>query len=128
MQRRLWYGITWPSAIAVFIFGSSMLSAYWPISDHPWLVVKLTFVAGLYLYQLFLHKVFKQQQAGLSVYSPMSFRIINEISTIFLVSIVFLVIMKNILSMLYGLVGLVTLIVILMVAIKIYQRVRMNSK
>lgn len=128
MQRRLWYGITWPSAIAVFIFGTSMLSAFWPISDHPWLMVKLSFVAGLYLYQFFLHKVFKQQQNGLSVYSPMSFRIINEISTLFLVAIVFLVILKNILSMLYGLVGLIALIVVLMVAIKMYQRIRTNSK
>ena len=44
MQRRLWYGITWPSAIAVLIFGSTLASQFWPITQYPWLVLKLIFV------------------------------------------------------------------------------------
>ena len=128
MQRRLWFGITWPSAIAVFIFGSSMLSNFWPITDHPWLVIKLLFVIGLYAYHFFLHKIFRQQQNGIVNYSSNSLRMINEISTLFLVAIVFLVIMKNILSMLYGLLGLIGLIFILMMAIKIYKNIREKNK
>ena len=124
MQRRLWYGITIPSAIAVLIFGSSLLQNFMPIKDHPWLVLKLIFVAGLYIYFFFLHKIFKQQQNDIIAYSPMALRVINEISTIFLFAIVFLVILKNVMNMIYGIVALVGLVLILMIAIKIYKNIR----
>lgn len=124
MQRRLWYGITWPSSIAVFLFGFSLVSQFWPISDHPWLVIKLAFVAGLYGYHFFLHKIFKQQQRNNISFSPMALRVINEISTLFLVSIVFLVVLKNVMSMIYGIVGLIVLIAVLMIGIKTYKKMR----
>lgn len=124
MQRRLWYGITWPSSIAVFFFGSALVSQFWPLTDHPWLILKLIFVAGLYAYHFFLHKIFKQQQLNNISFSPMALRVINEISTIFLVSIVFLVVLKNVLSMVYGIVGLFFFIALLIVAIKAYKKLR----
>lgn len=124
MQRRLWYGITIPSAIAVLIFGISLLQNFLPITDHPWLVLKLLFVAGLYAYFFFLHKIFKQQQNDIIAFSPMALRVINEISTIFLFAIVFLVILKNILNMLYGIIALIGFILLLMIAIKIYKNLR----
>jgi putative membrane protein len=124
MQRRLWYGITWPSAIVVLIFGSSLASSFWPLTQFPWLILKLVFVAGLCAYHLFLGKIFKQQQNNIISFSPMSLRIINEISTIFLVAIVFLVVLKNVLSMVYGIAGLIVFIIILMLAIKEYKKIR----
>lgn len=124
MQRRLWYGITTPSAIAVLILGSSLLQNFMPITNHPWLVLKLVFVAGLYGYHLFLHKIFKQQQNDIISYSPMALRVINEISTIFLFAIVFLVILKSVMDMVVGLIALVGLILILMIAIKVYKNMR----
>ena len=124
MQRRLWYGITFPSAIAVLIFGGSLLQNFMPITDHPWLMLKLVFVAGLYGYFFFLHKIFKQQQNNIIAFSPMALRVINEISTIFLFAIVFLVILKNIMNMVYGIIALVGFILILMVAIKVYKNIR----
>ncbi len=127
MQRRLWYGITWPSAIAVLIFGGSLLPQFFPLSNHPWLMIKLTFVAGLYGYQLFLHSIFKKQQSHHSSFSPMALRVINEISTLFLVSIVFLVVMKETLSALWALIGLFALIAIIMSGIKIYHLVRTSK-
>lgn len=127
MQRRLWYGITWPSAIAVFLFGGSLLPQFFPLTNHPWLMIKLTFVAGLYAYQFFLHSIFKKQQAHHSSFSPMALRVINEISTLFLVSIVFLVVMKETLSMLWALASLVAFIAIIMSGIKIYQLIRISK-
>lgn len=124
MQRRLWYGITIPSAIAVLILGGSLLQNFMPLTDHPWLMLKLVFVAGLYGYFFFLHKIFKQQQNNIIAFSPMALRVINEISTIFLFAIVFLVILKNIMNMVYGIIALVGFIMILMVAIKIYKNIR----
>lgn len=124
MQRRLWFGITWPSAIAVLILGSTLVSNFWPITQYPWLVIKLGFVAGLYAYHLFLHTIFKQQQNDNISFSPMALRVINEISTLFLVAIVFLVILKDVLSMVYGILGLFVLIGVLMIAIKAYKKIR----
>lgn len=124
MQRRLWYGITIPSSIAVLIFGGSLLQNYMPITDHPWLMLKLLFVAGLYVYFFFLHKIFKQQQNNIIAFSPMALRVINEISTIFLFAIVFLVILKNIMNMVYGVIGLLGFILILMIGIKVYKNIR----
>jgi putative membrane protein len=127
MQRRLWYGITMPSAFLVLILGGSLLHNFMPLSAHPWLILKLVFVVGLYGYHFFLHKIFKQQQNDIIAYSPMALRVINEISTIFLFAIVFLVILKSVMSMIYGIAALVGLILILMVAIKIYKNIREKS-
>lgn len=124
MQRRLWYGITIPSSIAVLIFGGSLLQNFMPITDHPWLMLKLLFVVGLYVYFFFLHKIFKQQQNNIIAFSPMALRVINEISTIFLFAIVFLVILKNIMNMVWGIIALIGFIFILMVGIKVYKNIR----
>ncbi|MGV3657580.1 MAG: CopD family protein, partial [Chitinophagaceae bacterium] len=47
MIKRLWLGITWPSAVLTLIFGPWM----WIQLDYlpQWLFVKLFFVTGLYL-------------------------------------------------------------------------------
>lgn len=124
MQRRLWFGITIPSSIAVALFGGYLLKNFMPISAHPWLVIKLCFVVGLFIYQYFLHKIFKQQQKDLIAFSPMALRVINEISTIFLVAIVFLVILRNVMDMVYGIIGLIAFILILILGIKIYKNIR----
>src|ERR1700722_3146784 len=48
MIRRLWMGITWPSAILTLIFGPWMLLL---MGSVPlWLWIKMMFVLGLYLY------------------------------------------------------------------------------
>lgn len=124
MQRRLWYIITTPSAIAVFILGGSLLQNFMPITEHPWLMLKLVFVAGLYIYHFFLHKIFKQQQNDINSFSPMALRVINEISTVFLFAIVFLVILKNVIDMVYGMAALIGLMILLMTGIKIYKNIR----
>ena len=128
MQRRLWYGITIPSSIVVLVLGLSLLQNYLPITDYPWLMLKLIFVVGLYIYFYFLHKIFKQQQNNIIAFSPMALRIINEISTIFLFAIVFLVVLKSILNMVWGLIALVGFIFILMIGIKVYKNIRERKK
>lgn len=125
MQKRLWYGITWPSAILTFIFGFSnvyLLHLYDPFPD--WLIWKLAFVAGLYVYHFLCHSIFKQQQQGIVRYSATKLRIWNEVATLFLISIVFLVVLKSSLSMLWGIIGLILFSAILMLAIRIYKRMR----
>jgi putative membrane protein len=122
MIKRLWFGITWPSAVLTLIFGLWMwhLLGALPV----WLMVKLGFVIGLFVYHFTLHFIYNQQTAGIFNYSSQQLRIWNEVATIFLVAIVMLVVVKQALSWLWGLLGLAAFIVALMSAIKIYKSIR----
>lgn len=122
MQRRLWFGITWPSAILTLIFGSWMLYLFGSFPN--WLIIKLLFVAGLYIYQILTHLIFKQQQQNVFKYSSMQLRIWNEVATLFLVAIVFLVVVKDGLVWTQALGGLFAFILVLLGAIKIYKKIR----
>lgn len=126
MMTRLWYGITWPSAILTLILGVTIWSLY--KSTPGWLQIKLVFVFFLYIYHLSLHKVFKQQMKGVFKYSSQQLRIWNEVATIFLVAIVILVVVKQNISVIWGIVGLILLALILMSAVKIYKIVRSKDE
>jgi protoporphyrinogen IX oxidase len=122
MMTRLWYGITWPSAVLTLIFGPWM---WLQLNALPqWLVIKLFFVFFLYLYHFSLHHIYKQQVTGIFKYTSQQLRIWNEVATIFLIAIVMLATVKQGISVVWGLVGLVLFIVVLMSAIKIYKAIR----
>jgi putative membrane protein len=129
MIKRLWLGITWPSAILTLVFGPwVMLNGGWnkTLADENgrWLLVKLVFVLLLYAYHFSLHALYKQQAAGVFNYSSQKLRVWNEVATIFLVPIVMLATVKSSLSWLWGLIGLIGFVIVLMSAIKIYKRLR----
>jgi protoporphyrinogen IX oxidase len=128
MQKRLWYGITWPSCILTIIFGLSLIHDFLPLSDEPWLIAKLFFVFLLFLYHLSCGHILKSFAAGNYKYTSMQLRIWNEVATIFLVSIVFLVKLKEIIGLWYGLGGLFSLMIILGLGIKIYRKKRLKSE
>lgn len=125
MSKRLWYGITWPSAILTLIFGPWMWYLYGHLDN--WLAIKLGFVVGLYAYHYTLHIIFRQQAAGVFRYSSGKLRIWNEVATIFLIAIVMLAVVRQSLSLVWGLGGLVLFVILLMSAIKIYKAVRKGS-
>jgi protoporphyrinogen IX oxidase len=122
MINRLWYGITWPSAILTLIFGGWMWYLFSSLPD--WLILKLMFVLGLYAYHITLHIIFRQQMRGEFKFTSQQLRIWNEAATIFLVAIVMLVVVKENLSFVWGLVGLALFVVLLMSAIRIYKLMR----
>jgi len=122
MIRRLWFAITWPSAILTAIFGGWMWYLWGSLPG--WLMIKLGFVLGLYAYHFSLHAIYRQQSRGVFKYTSQQLRIWNEISTIFLVAIVMLVVVKQNLSWLWGITGLVLFVIALMSAIKIYKYIR----
>ena len=122
MIRRLWMGITWPSAILTLIFGPWMMIMLGSVPT--WLAIKLGFVVGLYAYHFSLQAIFSQQMRGEFRWSSQRLRIYNEVATIFLVAIVMLVVVKQNMSWIYGLLGLFLFVVLLMSAIRIYKIVR----
>ena len=129
MMRRLWYGITWPSAVLTLILGTIVLfNGKWDqVLFEPagkWLLLKLIFVVFLYGYHFSLQHIFSQQIKGIFRYSSNQLRLWNEVATIFLFAIVMLVVVKESMSLVYGLGGMVILVILLMAAIKIYKRMR----
>ena len=125
MIKRLWLGITWPSAILTLIFGPWVMISSGYISPVPdWLTIKLIFVGLLYAYHFTLHHVYRQQISGVFKYSSQQLRIWNEVATIFLIAIVMLVVVKQNMSWVWGLTGLLLFVILLMSAIKIYKMLR----
>ncbi len=122
MIKRLWLGITFPSAILTLIFGGWMFYLFGAFPQ--WLMIKLTFVLGLYIYHFTLHRIYAQQIKGIFKFTSTQLRIWNEVATIFLISIVMLVVVKQSISLLWGTVGLVTIMIALMSAIRIYKALR----
>jgi putative membrane protein len=129
MMKRLWYGITWPSAILTLVLGPVVLFyGNWDRTlfhtGGRWLLVKLIFVVFLYAYHISIHRIFKQEIGNEFRYSSQQLRIWNEVATIFLISIVMLAVVKQSISLVWGVLGLVLFILLLMSAIRIYKQLR----
>ncbi len=122
MQSRLWYIITWPSAILTLIFGTWVAILYGSLP--MWLIVKLIFVLGLFIYHLSLQKIFKQQESGNFKWSSQKLRLWNEIATLFLSAIVMLAVVKELLNAVWGFFSLIGIALILMIATKLYKKYR----
>ncbi len=124
MTSRLWYMITWPSAIITLMMGVGLLVVQPAFLSYDFMQIKLALVALLYAYHFSLHVIFVQLKRGEFRFTSDQMRIWNEVSTILLISIVFLIVVKTALSMAWGLAGLVVLIAGLMTAITIYRKKR----
>ena len=124
MASGLWYGITWPSAIITLIMGASLL-----IDQPVWLTygfmhIKLTLVFFLYIFHFSLHYLFGQLKRGVLKFSSTQMRLWNELSTLFLISIVFLIVLKSALSVVWGITGLLMLTFIIMMGVREYKKYR----
>jgi putative membrane protein len=124
MTKRLWYIITWPSAILAMIFGIWLILLVPSFILQSWMHLKITFVSFLIAYHIKTHQMFLKQQNDKLNYSSMFMRIWNEGATILLFAIVFLVILKDSLHWLSGLIAFLGLIVVLMLGIRLYKKTR----
>lgn len=131
MTYRLWYIITWPSAVLSSIF------AFWMIFfteigsawlQQPWMHVKLGFVFVLYLYHWKCQIIFNQLQRNQVKYSNTWMRLWNEGATIILFAVVFLVILKNAVNWIYGVVGIFLFSIIIMLGFKFYKKIRERNQ
>lgn len=124
MQYRLWYIITWPSAVltSVFAFWLLYITPFW--LEQSWMHVKLAFVFLLYVYHLICHRIFSQLQQNKVQHTSNFFRIWNEGATLILFAVVFLVIVKSAINWIYGVIGIVLFSVLIMLGFKLYKRIR----
>ena len=124
MAKRLWYIITWPSAILATIFAIWLLILVPGWLEQGWMHVKLAFVVLLFAYHIKNHFIFKQFQKDDIRWTSNGMRFWNEGATLILFAIVFLVILKSAINWIWGLVGLIGLGIVLMLGIKLYKRLR----
>ena len=124
MSKRLWYIITWPSAILCTIFAIWLLVLMPGWLQQSWMHIKLAFVGLLFVYHFKCHQIFKQLQRDEVKYTSRFMRIWNEVATLILFVVVFLVILKNAFNWIYGVVGIFVLAILLMLGIRLYKRIR----
>ncbi|MBU2948136.1 CopD family protein [Zobellia uliginosa] len=127
MTKRLWFIITWPSAILALVFGIWLLVIIPVWLQQPWMHVKLAFVVLLIVYHLKSHQIFKQLQRDEVRYTSKFMRIYNEGATLILFAVVFLVILKSAFNWVFGVVGILVLGILLMLGIRLYKRIRAKN-
>lgn len=124
MIKRLWYIITWPSAILATGFAIWLLILQPAWLQTNWMLIKLGFVALLFAYHWTCQIMYNQIEKGYLKYSSFALRIWNEVATIILFACVFLVILKNSLGWIFGVIGIVSVSILLMLGIKLYKNIR----
>ena len=128
MAYRLWYIITWPSAVLASIFAFILLYLTPGFLEMPWMHVKLGFVFALYLYHWKCQIIFNELQKDEVKYSNNWMRLFNEGATIILFAVVFLVILKNAVNWIYGVIGIFLFSIIIMLGFKFYKKIRERNQ
>ncbi len=124
MAKRLWYIITWPSAILAILFALWLIILIPTLLQQSWMHVKLGFVVLLVIYHIKTHIYFKQLQEDVVKKTSNFMRLWNEGATFILFAVVFLVILRSALNWVFGVVGIVALGLLLMLGYKVYKRIR----
>ena len=94
MERKLYFGIATPGAIFTLLFGIWLLTFTPSYMKMVWLHLKITAVALLLIYHLYLGKLLTDFRHDKNKHSHIFYRLINEIPLIFLILIVIFVIIK----------------------------------
>ena len=95
MERRLYYGIMWPSALLTTLFGITLISFNFDYYlNAGWLHAKLTFVLFLWAYHLYLGRCRRTFECNKNQRTEKFYRILNEIPTVLLIVIVILTVVK----------------------------------
>ncbi|MDP1842718.1 MAG: CopD family protein [Sediminibacterium sp.] len=132
MLKRLWLGITWPSAIITLIFGIvvTIIGGWHKIifeKEGLWFLLKLILVVLLYGYHFSLQFLYKKSMKGLYPYTAQQVRYWNEVPTVLLIAIVLLVVVKQLISFFWALIGIFVLLLVLFTAVGIYKKFRAKS-
>ncbi len=127
MSKRLWYIITWPSAVLTTLFAILLLYLNPGWLTQSWMHIKLVFVLVLFAYHASCQYLLNQLIKGTLNYSGFALRIWNEVATIILFSVVFLVVLKNSIGWVFGVVGILSVSILLMLGIKLYKNIRKKN-
>ncbi|RTZ02221.1 CopD family protein [Flavobacterium sp. RSP49] len=128
MTYRLWYIITWPSAVLASIFAFSLLYLNPSLIQLDYMQVKFGFVFALYLYHGKCQQIYNHLQNDEIKYSSNFMRLWNEGATIILFAVVFLIIVKDAVNWIYGVIGIFLFSILIMLGFKFYKRIRQRNQ
>jgi putative membrane protein len=128
MEKRLWYGITWPSAILTLIFGTWLLIVQPIWLTQPWMHLKLFFIVLLMMYQFYGQSLLKKINLQPERISSFKMRLMNEAPTVILIAVVFLVVMKEAVSWIWGILGILGIGTLLTIAVYAYKKRRAKNE
>lgn len=95
MERRLYYGITWPAAILTTLLGIWLISYNVPYYlKAVWMHAKISLVVLVWVYHLICGHFLRKFRKGNNERRAYFFRIFNEIPTLLLIGIILLVVVK----------------------------------
>ncbi|MAD11942.1 MAG: protoporphyrinogen IX oxidase [Flavobacteriaceae bacterium] len=121
MTKRLWYIITWPSAILAISLGLILIYLVPTWLVQQWMIIKLIFVGLLVAYHIKTHFMYIDFKNHKYSYSTIFMRFWNEGATLILFSIVFLVSIKNSFHWIFGVTGIFGLGLLLTIGIRFYK-------
>lgn len=129
MEKRLWYGIAWPSMILTAVFGSWLFfDRFSFLLTQAWFLLKLFFVVALIFYHIYTHVLFLDFQRGIIRWSSLKMRLWNEVPTVFLFLIVFLVVVQRNDTWVWGTLSAIVLILGIVGGIFVYRKYRLSAE
>ena len=95
MEHKLYYYITWPSAVLVLLSGAGLISQNpsWYLHAH-WMQIKLSIVALLWVFHVSMGYFLKRFRANINEKSHVFFRWYNEFPSLCLIIIVLLAVFE----------------------------------
>jgi len=128
MERRLYSIITTPAMYITFICGIAMIALNPALLKMPWLHLKLALVLCLAAYHFYCKKIIGQLRDHTFNRTSRQMRMLNEVPTLFLVSVVLLAVLKDTTHWIEGLLGIVVFGFALFTFVRIYERNRKKIK
>ncbi len=129
MSDRVYRIICMPGMNLTWVFGMIMIYLYgWEwFKINTWLHVKLVLVFGLSGYTYYCKRWMNDLNEGKLRMSSFHYRLLNEVPTLFLVSIVLLAVFRNMLHFGLAFTGILAFGVILFLFARMYKNQRGNS-
>ncbi|MBM93536.1 MAG: TIGR00701 family protein [Legionellales bacterium] len=94
MERKLYYGITWPGACVTTLAGGGLLHQMPQLITQPWMQLKMLCLCALWAYHLMCGHYLKAFKEDRAPYTHIFYRWFNEIPVIFLIAIITLAVQK----------------------------------
>lgn len=94
MERKLYYGITWPGGVLTVICGLKMLHDIPAYFTLGWLQLKLILVGVLWIYHLVCGYFLRQFAQDENTKSHVFYRVFNEVPVFILIGTVFLAVLR----------------------------------
>lgn len=94
MERKLYYGITYPGGVLTTLLGLFLLHLNPTLLQHNRVILKLSLVSILWVFHFMCGYYYKRFKENSNEKSHVYFRFFNEFPVLILVSVIYLVIVK----------------------------------